>query len=184
MCYFLWYPSLWGLALPHPLLVGLLLLLLCFPGLCFLQRLCLACWLLLGRLGHGGTPMFLLQGVYLGGHGHNLFLIFSGIVPGIFFVQQLGFVLVFCPYHDVLCHEHCSSIVTLALEVLDVDDKFFIWGCFIGFPEIVEKVERFLFSCMKVAHLLLYPSIEFHDVALEEQQFPFGFNQHFPDMHH
>ena len=129
MHYFLWYLSLRGACPSTPTSRWSFFLLLCFPGLCFLRRLCLACWLLLGRLGGSVTPMFHLQGVYLGGHGHNLFLIFGGIVPGIFFIQQLGFVLVFCPYNDVLCREHCSSIVTLALEVLDVDNEFFTWGC-------------------------------------------------------
>ena len=134
MCCFLCCLSLWGLVLPCPLLVSLLLLLLHFLGLCFLRSLCLAHWLLLGRLVGSGTPTFLLQGIDLSGHGHNLFLIFCGLGPGIFFIQQSGFILVFCPYHGVLRHEHRSSIVTLTLEVLDVDDKFFIWGSLLCRP--------------------------------------------------
>ena len=127
--------------------------------------------------------MFLLQGIDLGGHGHDLFLIFCGLAPGIFLIQKSGFILVFGPDHEVLCCERCPSIVTLALEVLDVDDELFIWGRFVGFPEIVEKVKCFLFSSMKVAHLFSHPLVELCDVTFEKQQFSLRFDQHLPDVH-
>ena len=130
------YP--WGACSSLPLVVCRFLLFLHFLGLGFLVCLCFAPRLLLCRFRSGGTATCLLQGIDLSGHGHNLFLIFRGLAPGIFLVEKSGFIFIFSPYHEVLRNEHHLSIITLTLEVLDVDYKLIIWSCFVGFLEIVE----------------------------------------------
>ena len=84
-----------GLALPCPLINGFLLLVLHFLGWCFLGGLFLARWLQLGVLD-GSTPAFLFQQIDLCIHGHDLFLFFSGLAPGVFFIKKSCFIFVLC----------------------------------------------------------------------------------------
>ena len=156
-----------GVVLPSSLGCGFLLGVLHF--LLFLRFLgCryLACCLgLVGIIG--STLAFLFQGINFSCHCHNLFLFIGGLAPSVLFIQQPCFILGFCTDHEVLCCVRSSSIVTLALEIFNVHDEFFIWCCFIGLPEVVEEVNCLLFPGMKAAYLFLYPLIKFSDVALQ-----------------
>ena len=156
-----------GFVLPCPLVRGLLLrgifcllLVLRFLGHWFLFLHCG-----LAVLVHRAL-MFLFQRVDFSCHGYNLLLFLGRLSPCVFLVQESCFVFVFGADHEVLRCVSCPVIVGLTPEVLDVYDKFFVRGCLIGLPQVVEEINCFLLPGMKAAHLFSDPLNELSDVAL------------------
>ena len=164
------------LVFPHPLIVSLLLLVVGgFLGCCFLGGLLLG--LLLWFVGFArSTVSLLLQRVDLRTHSDYLLLLFGGLTPGVFLIQEARFILVLGPDHEVLRCEGSPPVIALTFEVFDIRYKFLLRSSLVRLPKVVQEVDCLLFPCMQAAHLLADPLIELSDVAFEKQQLALGFD--------
>ena len=167
---------------PGPFIAGFLLLLFHFLGRCFLGGQFLAGRFVFVLFG-GSASSFLLQGVYFSCHSDNLFLFFCGFAPCVFLIQEPCFILIFGVDHKFLGGEGRTSVVTLTLEVFDIDDELVVRCGLVCLPKIIQKVHCLLLPCVESAHLLADPLVELGDIALEHQQFALGFNEHFSYVH-
>ena len=154
--------------LPSPLVIGFVLLFGVFVA--FITRLFIALVLaepvLTLFVGVQSLVVALLQHLYYCCHHQNLFLFIRWSSPGIVFIQQPCFILIFSQCHEFFSCIGCSSIISLTFHVLDVCDEAFIRGSLVSLPHVVCQVHGFLVSGMQLVHLLSHPAVEFGDISL------------------